>query len=202
MTVRNLEPIKELYYLWTPVYPYLAEELMELEDASRGIVAEVGPFCGALFALCRRIPTRAGVIATFPEGMGRFYQEEAEKLGLAQDVRVIETEPTFEAIRDGSIDLLLFRGAFFFPGLFSLDFRAIYRLLRRGGRALVGGGFGSRTPREVIDSIGERSRDLNLQAGKTQVTMEYLAANLKKCGLSDSARIITSGGLWVQVEKP
>jgi hypothetical protein len=198
----DLEPIKELYLLWKPVYPYIAEELAELQGKPDGTVAEVGPFCGAIFSLRRNAPGGCSMIATFPGGMGRFYLEEAKTLQLDKEVGIIETDPSFQAISEGSIDLLLFRGAFFFPSLFSPDFRTIYRLLSRGGRALVGGGFGRRTPLEVITAIGRRSRDLNFQVGKIQIETEDLSADLEKCGLSHCARIITTGGLWVILEKP
>jgi hypothetical protein len=197
----DLALIKELYHLWRPVYPYLAGAIGDFCGGVDGMVLEVGPFCGAIFAMMEQgIGGRHGV-ATFPQGMGAFYSAEAEHLGIKEKVALCETTSALTAIKDDSVDCLVFRGALFFPGLFTIDFPALHRVLRAGGTAIVGGGFGAQTPDGVISAIGERSRDLNMEAGKAEVSREEIEQNIRSGRIPGPAQIITTGGLWIIMGK-
>jgi hypothetical protein len=201
MPQEHLEPIKKLYTLWEPVYPYLAREIGEIFGRLDGMVVEVGPFCGAIFAMVEQGIGRQYGVATFPQGLGNFYSSEAQRLGVRERVEVYETTPALPVIPDSSVDCLLFRGALFFPGLFTVDFQAIRRVLRSGGIAFVGGGFGRQTPHEVIAAIGRRSRDLNTEAGKVEVSIDTLREACLAGSIPGLVEIITDGGLWVIMRK-
>jgi hypothetical protein len=51
------------------------------------------------------------------------------KLGLEERVRIIESNSSLINIADDSVDLVIFRGALFFPTLFRVDFERIPRKL-------------------------------------------------------------------------
>ncbi|HEY3276873.1 MAG TPA: hypothetical protein VGJ94_09650 [Syntrophorhabdaceae bacterium] len=191
----------EINSLWEPVFPYLARHIGEVYGRRDGVVLDVGPFAGAMFELRRKGVGEAFIIASFPYGMAEAYKEEIEARGHAGKVGVIDTEPGLACVRDNSIDLLVFRGALFFPALFRTDLSVMFRVLRRGGIAFVGGGFGKYTPPAVIEAIGERSRDLNLKLGKTGVSVEDVW-NSAKGGLAEGhMEIISEGGLWVVIRR-
>ncbi len=97
--------------------------------------------------------------------------------------------------------MAVFRGAFFFPSFFSPDLPAIYRSLKAGGMALVGGGFGRHTPGDVIRSIEKRSKDLNVALGRVRITEKDLWSILEAAELKERATMITEGGLWVVLRK-
>jgi len=129
------------------------------------------------------------------------HREEAQKRGLGDRVRIIESDSSLTGIADASVDLAIFRGALFFPTLFKVDFEAIYRTLRRAGIAFVGGGFGKHTPPEVISQIGKRSEQLNTAVGRVRVTVESVRDQLRACHLEGKSEITTEGGLWVVMKK-
>jgi hypothetical protein len=104
-------------------------------------------------------------------------------------------------VNENSADLLIFRGAFFFPSLFQVHWPAIHRVLKPNGVALVGGGFGKFTPGEVITKIGKKSRDLNLQLGKVDRTAEDLKEEIEGISVEATFEILTEGGLWVLMRK-
>jgi hypothetical protein len=89
----------------------------------------------------------------------------------------------------------------FFPSLFQVDFGAIYRKLRKGAIALVGGGFGKYTPPEIISRIGKPSEELNAEMGRMRVTVESIRDQLAASSLGAKAEITTDGGLWVVMKK-
>ena len=197
----NLTLIQEIDLLWEPVYPYLAQQIAELYGQRDGNILEIGPFCGLLFSLERMKIGRAFLIATFPTSMGSFFQKERERRNAGGKIEVIETDPSLKDLDEERFDLVIFRGAFFFPSLFQVDFSAIDRVLSKNGMAFVGGGFGKYTPEGVIQEIGKRSRDLNFQIGKVEVKEEALQQEIEKSGVKGPWEILSEGGLWVVMRK-
>jgi len=133
--------------------------------------------------------------------MADFFSEESKLLGVEAAVRVVASDSSLIGVKDGSADLVLFRGALFFPSLFRINFSAIYRVLNQKGVALVGGGFGKYTPQSVITSIGKRSRELNLLAGKVEVTKAEIRETIRSEGVPGEIEIVSEGGLWVVMRK-
>jgi SAM-dependent methyltransferase len=196
----NLDLIKEIDLLWEPVYPYLAQAVTEYYPGREGTLLEIGPFSGVIFELKKQGIGDSFVIAAFPPGLVSTFQEQAKR-HLASPVDVIETDPALDGVDENSVDLAIFRGAFFFPSLFQVNWTAIHRVLKPNGKALVGGGFGKFTPREVITKIGKTSKDLNLQMGKVDRTAEDLKEEIRRISVEATFEIITEGGLWVLMRK-
>lgn len=193
--------LDEINALWDPVRPYLARQIEDLYGRSNGHVLEIGPFSGLVFALAEKGVGQSFMIAAFPGHAAESCRKKAVKLGLEDTVRVIESDPLLTGVPDESVDLAIFRGALFFPSVFRTEFAAVYRTLRSGGLAFVGGGYGRSTPQIVIDGIGERSKTLNFEMGKVRVTEESVHAELTRLGLDGKAEIIAEGGLWVVLRK-
>jgi len=193
----NLNLIQEIYHLWEPVYPYLGQQIHELYNRQDGNILEIGPFSGVIFNLQKRNIGSSFLIATFPSGMGNYFQEEAIKQKVNDKIRVIGTDPALTGIEENNIDLAIFRGAFFFPSLFKVNFSVIYRILKTNGIAFIGGGFGKFTPIRVIKDIGKKSRELNLQIGKIEISEDRLRQDIQIEGIEGEIKIISEGGLWV-----
>ncbi len=193
--------IEELNFLWEPVRPYLVRQIEELYGRRDGHILEIGPFTGLIFALVQKNVGQSFLIAAFPEAAIRFCRHEAQKLGLEDRVRIIESNTSLIGIATDSVDLAIFRGALFFPTLFQTDFKAIHRTLRTGGIAFIGGGFGKYTPAEVISQIGKRSEQLNTAMGKLRIAVESVWDQIRSCNLEAKAHITTEGGFWVVMRK-
>ncbi len=193
--------IDKLNLLWEPVRPFLARQVEELYGRRDGHILEIGPFSGLIFSLAQKNVGQSFSIAAFPLATIPLYQQEARKLRLEDKVRVIESDSSLINIADDGVDLAVFRGAFFFPTLFQVDFGAIYRTLRTAGIAFIGGGFGKYTPAEVIGKIAERSERLNAAMGRVRVTVESVRDQVRSSHLEGKCEITTEGGLWVVIKK-
>jgi len=193
--------IEELNLLWVPIRPYLARQIEELYRRRDGHILEMGPFSGLIFELARRNIGQSFSIAAFPQATIPLCRSEAQKHGLEDRVRIIESDSSLSNVGEGSFDLTIFRGALFFPRLFQVDFSAIYRTLSTKGVAFVGGGFGKYTPAEVIRQIGKRSEQLNAQIGRVRVAVESARDQLRSSSLEEKCEITTEGGLWVLMRK-
>jgi len=192
---------REINSLWKDVYPHLARHIAEVYGRCGGAVMEAGPFCGVIHELARQGIGDSFFIASFPEQMKAYYEEQLELQNQAGSIAVIDTDPPLHRVDDSSIDLLVFRGALFFPSLFTVDYRAIQRVLRPQGCAFIGGGFGKYTPPGVISPIAESSRELNLLIGKKEVTTDMVAHDLRESGMAGLSTVTTEGGLWIIMRK-
>ena len=193
--------IEELNLLWEPIRPFLARQIEELYGRRDGHLLEIGPFSGLIFTLAQKNIGQSFSIAAFPQATIPLYRQEAREHGLEDRVRIIESNSSLIGIADDSVDLVIFRGALFFPSLFQVDFGAIYRTLRKSGIALVGGGFGKYTPAEVISQIGKRSEQLNAAMGRVRITLESVRDQVRSSHLEGKCEITTEGGLWVVMRK-
>ena len=194
----HLEAINRL---WEPIRPYLARQVEEIYGRRDGHILEIGPFSGLIFALAQQNIGQSFLVATFPQEAVASCRREAQKLGLEDRVGIIESDSSLRGVADDTVDLMVFRGALFFPSRFKVEFGAIYRKLREGAIAFVGGGFGKYTPPEIISRIGKRSEKLNAAMGKVRITVESVLDQLRASNLAGKAEIITEGGLWIVIKK-
>jgi SAM-dependent methyltransferase len=196
---RDENIIEQINTLWIPVYPFMANYVLNVSGVGEGCVLDLGPFAGGLAVslLAKSIGLRATVMDE-SERVLRWAARQAREKGCAS--RLTVRHATIESIPepDGSFDLVLVRGAFFFltPRLL----REIKRVLRSSGWAWVGGGYGPLTPDAVIDPIGERSKKWNAEIGKQRITIEEAGRLLISAGIESSARLLTEGGLWIEIK--
>jgi hypothetical protein len=205
-TIQPLQPedvklIQEINKLWKPVYPFLANHIQEVYGRKGGIILEIGPFCGVILALVEQGVGSKFIIGSFPPGIELFFHDYVNKKGLAGEISVAETDQSLTGIKENSIDLVIFRGALFFPSLFRVDYQAVSRVMKSGGIAMIGGGFGKLTPPEIIHPIADRSKELNLKIGKIEVTAEQVKEDIEASGAVVDYQIVHEGGLWVILNK-
>jgi hypothetical protein len=201
ISATTLGLIQEIDQLWEPVYPYLAKHIQEIYGRKDGVILEIGPFCGVILALMAQGVGSEFITGAFPPGLEAFFHDYVKKKGLAKEINVIETDQSLTGIKENSIDLVIFRGALFFPSLFQVDYRAVNRVMKAGGVAMIGGGFGKLTPPEIIRPIADRSKELNLKIGKIEVTAEQVKGNIEASGALVDYQIVHEGGLWVILNK-
>jgi len=205
-TIQPLQPedvklIQEIDTLWEPVYPFLANHIQEVYGRKGGVILEIGPFCGVIYALMAQGVGSDFTIGAFSPEMTSFFNDYVRMKGSANAISVIETDQSLTGIQENSIDLVIFRGALFFPSLFQVDYRAVNRVMKAGGIAMIGGGFGKLTPPEIICPIADRSKELNLKIGKIEVTAAQVKGDIEASGALVDYRIVHEGGLWVILNK-
>ena len=196
-----LNLIQEIDKLWEPLYPYLANHIQEIYGRKGGVILEIGPFCGVILTLIAQGVGSKFIIGAFPKGIELFFHNYVKKKGLTGEISVAETDQSLTGIKENSIDLVIFRGALFFPSLFQVDYWAVNRVLKTGGVAMIGGGFGKLTPPEIIHPIADRSKELNLKIGKIEVTPAQVKEDIEASGALIDYQIVHEGGLWVILNK-
>lgn len=161
---------------------------------------ELGPFAGGVAKGLHSLSSEFRVVlADASPRIFDDFQEEIRSSPLAQRMMIVSSPLSPLIFLDKSFDLIVYRGAFFF--LTPLILQEIYRVLRPGGCALVGGGYGPLTPQTVIGEIAEESKRLNLLLGKQWMTEEDLAQMIQEASLQEHTEISTEGGLWLIIRR-
>ena len=79
----DLRLLKHVNDLWSKIYPYLADHVMECYGKSRGDVLELGPFAGGIsLELARRYPGLNITVAAQDSGVVDLLHREIEGAGL------------------------------------------------------------------------------------------------------------------------
>ncbi len=198
----NIDDLEQLDRLWKKIYPYVASQIMEYYQRDYGSVLELGPFSGGISLELAGSHPRLGItIGVDSSAVVEYLRRKIADIGLPERIMVKETDLEHLIFVDAQFDLVILRGAFFFlkdkAGLLG----EIVRVLRAGGMAFVGGGYGKGTPKELIDEIADQSRELNKRLGRKRISREELEETVRKSELADLCDIEEEGGLWITIKK-
>ncbi len=200
--MKTLALIREANQLFEPFYPHVARQIAEAYGRQEGLALEIGPYApGISLCLAQLYPKLEIVVGDDTPGILSYLRGRIEESGLAGRVRVQGLTKTSMPFGEGTFDLVYFRGALFFWEKQVEILQEAYRVLKGGGVAVLGGGFGASAPDGLIDSVLDRSRELNQRLGKKALSEVELQAILEKAGLTPCAQIDKRHGLWVILRK-
>jgi len=198
----DFELLKQVNGLWKEIYPFLASQIAASYQRNFGTVLELGPFSGGIsLELAKMYPGFQITIADESPRVIDYFNREINAAGLIGNIETGKTPLYSLNFNDFQFDLVIFRGAFFFLDESGKVLREIFRVVKKGGMAFVGGGYGKDTPGALINKIAEKSRELNDRLGRKRVSIEDLKKIIKRSGVGESCRIVEEGGLWVVMDK-
>lgn len=189
--------------VFAPIYPVIAQQVIERCGISRGRCLDVGSGPGSLgIALAQASDLAVTLLDSSPE-MIAIAEGNVREAGLSARVALLEGDVHEIPLPDGSVDLAVSRGSIFFWEDLARAFSEIHRVLAPGGRTYVGGGFGTvdlrnavaaTMARENLDWRSFRDRNLGLE------NRERVAGILADLGFRH--RIISDdSGFWVVIER-
>lgn len=186
----------------------VAEDVFEYCRPEQGLWVDLGSGSGGLgLALARASGSTVLLIDPSPNALSKGF-EDARGSGLTGRVVGIVGRAESIPLPDGSVDVVASRGSVFFWEDPPKGLREVYRILRPGARAMIGGGFGSSYPgwalrqffrrrRQQLKSEGEEA----LRRWKEPRRAEWLAAQAARAGLDDALVEPAPPGLWLLFEK-
>jgi SAM-dependent methyltransferase len=202
-TTMDLGIIREINLLWMPVYSSLCKQAAEHCHTPPPEILEIGCFSGGI---------GLGLLNMFPESRLTVVMPETELTeSFEDDWKAIIDKSTRGRFRTAAsslnslnldsdtFDLVISRGVFFFLDSYGALLSEIGRVLATDGIAFVGGGFGSHTSPQAIDSIADESRRLNYALGKRIFSRDEFQSLLETAGLQGRFNIVEDGGLWAVI---
>ncbi|MBA7715837.1 hypothetical protein ES703_124895 [subsurface metagenome] len=198
----DIDDLKKVDSLWQKTNPYLVAQVMEGYHKDFGTVLELGPFSGGIALELARLYSKLELtIADESPEVVDYIEKKLSAAGFAKDITVKKTVFNNLAFSDCQFDLIIFRGAFFFLDKKENLLREIFRVLKKGGLAFVGGGHGKGVPQEIINQIADELRKLHKKLGGRWLSIGELQEIVSSSQLADNCSIKEEGGVWLKIQK-
>lgn len=198
----ELNDIITVNWMYKDFYPYIARQILDDYGRTSGRTLEMGPYApGISAALLECAPDLEITIGDNTPGLRPHFEDYLGQAGVLQKVKLDEADVEALPYEDETFALVYFRGALFFIWDSVKLLREGHRVLKPGGAAFIGGGFGATAPNEEIDKIAAEARDLNRQLGKKVVSHEEAEAFAREAGVWEKSRLDKRHGLWVVIRK-
>ena len=141
-------------------YPCVARDMLKYCRPHKGFWVDLGAGRGQVtIPLIRETGNPVVMLDPDSEAMSKGL-ESARQKGLADRLLAVVGVAEAMPFPDNSVDFVASRGSIFFWDDPVKGLREVYRVLRPGGKAYIGGGAGSSYPKEATEKLIERRKSL------------------------------------------
>jgi len=204
MEINALEFDRMAREVFAPVYPVLAEQIINRTGISQGYCLDIGCGGGYLGLALARISELETILFDESQDMLNLAQGYISQSGLESRAKTLLGDVHAMSLADESINLVVSRGSMFFWENRVQAFREIYRVLAIGGAAMIGGGFGNaELLREIeikmLKKDPEWKEKRQQRIGQSKV--EEYRQELEQAGISSFEITRDEAGLWITISK-
>lgn len=204
MEINALEFDRMAREVFAPVYPVLAEQIINRTGISQGCSLDIGCGGGYLGLALARISELETILFDESQDMLNLAQGYISQSGLESRAKTLLGDVHAMSLADESINLVVSRGSMFFWENRVQAFREIYRVLAIGGAAMIGGGFGNaELLREIeikmLKKDPEWKEKRQQRIGQSKV--EEYRQELEQAGISSFEITRDEAGLWIIISK-
>jgi ubiquinone/menaquinone biosynthesis C-methylase UbiE len=144
---------------FAPVYPVIAKQILNKTGIMEGKCIDLGSGPGPLAMAIAKITSLSILSLDLSPAMTEIAMENFRDEGLDNQISSITGNVQAIPLSEESVDLVISRGSMFFWEDKTAAFLEINRILRPGGWAYVGGGFGTPELAAMINSkLSEKNR--------------------------------------------
>jgi SAM-dependent methyltransferase len=191
--------------IFAPVYPSIAAQILEKTGVSKGRCLDIGSGGGHLGIALALITSLEVCLLDKSGEVLKLALKKIGNTGLKGRIRVKTGIAENLPFPDGSFDLVISRGSIDFWDDKPKGLKEAYRVLKAGGRAYIGGGFGSADQRIGINRLmGEKTGidedSLDNPYWRESVEIHRNAAT--GSGIKDCQFISDNAGMWIIFGKP
>lgn len=140
-----------------PVNPIVARQITDLCGITEGTAIDIGSGPGQLAIEMARLTSLTIYALDISDAMRPIAADNIQQAGYSERIIVQTGDAAAIPFPDASADLIFSKGSAFFWDDLTTAFREIRRVLRPGGKAFIGGGFGNAATfaavRETMDTI-------------------------------------------------
>jgi len=186
--------------IFFPVYPVIAHQILKRADIDSGWCLDVGSGTGHLAIALATLSDLMVFSMDSARPMCRVADANIRKYRLEPRVKPIFGSATRIPFDNAAMDLIVSRGSFFFWENLSLGFSEIMRVLRPGGMAYIGNGFGNARLRDEI-ALQMRERDPGWEETRQDLydrcNPHVVRSALAAAGIFEYDLIEDDSGYWV-----
>jgi ubiquinone/menaquinone biosynthesis C-methylase UbiE/ribosomal protein S18 acetylase RimI-like enzyme len=189
--------------LFRKIYPVIAEQAITRTGIRAGLCIDLGGGPGML-GICvgQASDLRVVIVDPLPECIELACENIAEH-GLGHRVAAQGGQAEALPFADCSIDLVVSRGSIYFWHDQRRGLREVFRVLRPGGWAYIGGGFGNKELRDEILAEKANDADWNRQRAErgSKHPPEHFRALLTELAIDGEVET-GDEGMWIVFRKP
>jgi SAM-dependent methyltransferase len=186
------------------VYPVIADQVLERTGITRGACLEVGSGPALLaIALALLSDLRVTALDSSP-AMYRLAEKQIRDRCIEDLVVPVIGDAHAIPAPDATFSLVVSRGSYQFWKDLPAVFREIFRVLRPGGAAYIGGGYGSaRIQSEILADRKEHGAggDRDMPVPFRKIRPEEIEHAVEAAGIADYQIIDDDSGFWVIIRK-
>lgn len=201
----NVEEFDEIARnVFAPIYPVIAGQIKQNTGIETGTCLDIGTGGGYLGIELSKITDLSVYLFDKSEKMIKLANENINNNGLENRVKTQLGDVHEIPFKDQSINLVISRGSIFFWENLQKAFKEIYRILKPGGIAYIGGGFGTAELKEQI-AIKMKEIDKEWEGGMVKNfgnnPIELLNNELRSSEIEDYDVSMDESGLWVTIRR-
>lgn len=185
------------------IYPVIAGQIVERTGVTSGRCIDLGGGPGMLAVCIAKISSlKVTVVDLMPECV-ELARENSAEAGVGDRVDAMQGVAEALPFRDETVDLVVSRGSIFFWQDQEQGIAEVYRVLRPGGWAWIGGGFGTAELLREIEATKSDDPEWNRKRKErmTQNPPEHFRAMLERLGI-DGVVEHQEAGMWIIIQKP
>ncbi len=192
--------------VFAPIYPVIAKQIIESTGITRGKCLDLGSGGGHLGIALAQTTSLQVTLFDFSFDAIQLAEERIKALGLTDRVVSCRGDVQRMPFDDGSFQLIVSRGSVWFWEDHRKAFGEIRRVLEPGGKAYIGGGFGTEAlRRDIVKTMSGREPDWEnrVKGYRGRHTGESMVATLTDLGIErNGIKVIDNeSGLWILFEK-
>ncbi len=190
--------------VFAPVYPVLAEQIINHTGISQGLCLDIGCGSGYLGLALARVSQLEVVLFDESSDMLELAEGYILESALGSRVKTLKGDVHGIPLDSETIQLAVSRGSMFFWNDRVQAFREIYRVLAVGGAAMIGGGFGNADLlREVEAKMLERDPEWKEKRRQRigQSKVQDYREELERAGIPSFEILQDESGLWVVMRR-
>jgi ubiquinone/menaquinone biosynthesis C-methylase UbiE len=187
------------------IYPVIASQIVEKTQIVQGTAIDLGGGPGMLGISLAQQTDLQVIVYDLMEECVQLVPKNSRENGVPNRVTAIQGRAENMLFEDASVELVVSRGSIFFWEDQEKGLREVYRILKPGGWAYIGGGFGTaellhevqKKRKEEHDGDWEKKRDERMKKNPPG-HFESLLKNLSIEGTVERGE----AGTWIIFQKP
>jgi ubiquinone/menaquinone biosynthesis C-methylase UbiE len=190
---------------FAPLYPFYATRILARTGVRSGSCLDVG--CGGGYlglAVAEQSGLNLFLLDQSPAMLAKA-RENVQARALSTPVEILEGRVQAIPLPDAAVELVVSRGSIPFWDKLPNAFREIFRVLKPGGFAYVGGGLGTPEMRKAI-MCEMQARDPHWRSGEHSRIPHHPEGHyedaLREAGIGVSQVTRGETGTWVEFQKP
>lgn len=189
--------------VFAPIYPVIAKQIQEKTKINNGICIDAGCGTGALGRAMAKISDCEIIFFDQSDKMLDLVKEYALQEKILHRSSFLEGDIHNIDLESNSVDLVISRGSSPFWDDWAKAYKEILRVLKKGGFASIGGGFGTKELKDSISATMSKENPNWKDSFKDRIKAEReaLPEILKDLNLSFYEIIDDESGYWVFMRK-